>query len=198
LVIDAEPKTRFHVAQEEKETLMPTVGAVFGEIRTFAFGTNLDGLKALGWLECDGKSYSQDDYKDLFKAIGTAWGSVDPNNVFNVPDLKGVFLRGWNHGGADDPDASSRTARLPKGATADSVGSMQSDAFQSHGHRLKDYKPRNMNTVPAGGTFILASGDGDCGAGCVVEPNSGSVSAGETRPKNVYVLYCIYAGDKKP
>ena len=35
---------------------------------------------------------------DLFGLIGTAHGSGDGSSTFNVPDLRGEFVRGWDDG----------------------------------------------------------------------------------------------------
>ena len=49
-----------------------------------------------GWLLCDGMYYLRADalYSDLFAVIGTKYG-FNGVNYFNVPDLRGYFLRGW-------------------------------------------------------------------------------------------------------
>lgn len=60
-----------------------------------------------GYLECDGSAVSRTTYADLFTAIGTAWGNGDGSTTFNVPDLRGVFLRGWDHGAGIDTDATA-------------------------------------------------------------------------------------------
>jgi microcystin-dependent protein len=68
-----------------------------------------------GYLECDGTSYLQAQYPDLFAAIGTTWGSVDGTH-FNVPNLKdtGRFRR-------------SRTGAL-------AVGTYQANQNLAHTH----------------------------------------------------------------
>ena len=43
-----------------------------------------------GWLTCDGTAYNQQQYLDLYNAIGTAWGSAGAG-TFRVPDLRGKF-----------------------------------------------------------------------------------------------------------
>jgi len=48
----------------------------------------------LGYLLCDGARVSRLAYRDLFTAIGTAYGSGDGSTSFNLPDLRGQFLRG--------------------------------------------------------------------------------------------------------
>ncbi|WP_039758593.1 phage tail protein [Bartonella queenslandensis] len=55
-----------------------------------------------GWLLCDGGAYSRSVYSDLFAAIGTMWGSGDGSTTFNVPDLRGMFLRGFDYLGVID------------------------------------------------------------------------------------------------
>ena len=39
------------------------------------------------WLKCNGEAISRTDYPDLFKAIGTIYGSGDGSTTFNLPDL---------------------------------------------------------------------------------------------------------------
>ncbi|WP_409360714.1 phage tail protein [Bartonella heixiaziensis] len=91
-----------------------------GFIGTFA-------MQALpsGWLLCDGSPYSRSLYSNLFSAIGTIWGSGDGFRTFNVPDLRGMFLRGFDGGRNVD------TGRI--------FASVQHDLIQSHqhdGHRI--------------------------------------------------------------
>ena len=47
-----------------------------------------------GWLLCQGQAVSRTDYANLFAVIGTSFGSGDGSTTFNVPDLRGEFLRG--------------------------------------------------------------------------------------------------------
>lgn len=51
-----------------------------------------------GFMECDGRSISRTTYSGLFAILGTVWGIGDGVNSFNIPDLRGEFLRGWDHG----------------------------------------------------------------------------------------------------
>ena len=43
---------------------------------------------------CDGTAVSRTTYKDLFSIIGTNFGVGDGSTTFNIPDLRGEFLRG--------------------------------------------------------------------------------------------------------
>ena len=56
-----------------------------------------------GFLECNGQSVQKAEYPKLFEIIGATYGSS--GDSFKVPDLRGQFLRGWNHGGGCDPEA---------------------------------------------------------------------------------------------
>lgn len=47
-----------------------------------------------GWLLCQGQAVSRTTYAELFSIIGTSFGSGDGSTTFNVPDLRGEFLRG--------------------------------------------------------------------------------------------------------
>lgn len=51
-----------------------------------------------GFLLCNGASVLRDTYPDLFKVIGTTYGSVDDTH-FNLPDLIGRFAEGSESAG---------------------------------------------------------------------------------------------------
>lgn len=44
-----------------------------------------------GWMICDGRSLSKEEYAQLFALIGTTFGSVDGDH-FNIPDSRGRVL----------------------------------------------------------------------------------------------------------
>jgi microcystin-dependent protein len=49
-----------------------------------------------GYLLCRGQRVSRTTYADLLTAIGTAFGTGDGSTTFNVPDMRGMFARGYN------------------------------------------------------------------------------------------------------
>ena len=83
-----------------------------------------------GYLECDGSAISRTTYAGLFTAISTMYGVGDGSTTFNLPDLRGLFIRGFNNGAGTDPDAAIRAAR-GDGTTGDNVGTYQSFAMQN-------------------------------------------------------------------
>ncbi len=134
-----------------------------------------------GWLLCDGSAISRVTYAALLQTIGVTWGEGDKVNTFNLPDLRGQFLRGSTSDSRYDPDLNTRT---PNGnGNKNAPGSMQGDAFKTHTHGF------NQNIVS--GVFPNGSGrDGyDINNGTPLTITS--VGGNETRPKNVYVNYII-------
>jgi microcystin-dependent protein len=55
-----------------------------GVIRLFAGSTAPNG-----WLICNGDAVSRSAYSDLFKIIGTTYGSGNSNSTFTLPDMRG-------------------------------------------------------------------------------------------------------------
>jgi microcystin-dependent protein len=135
-----------------------------------------------GWMICDGAAISRTNYAGLFAAIGEAWGSGDGSTTFNLPDLRGRFLRGVDNGAGRDPDSAIRTASNTGGNSGDNVGSVQDHAFASHGHTQNVGSSNNNST---GGSTAAATSD--IGRDISVNSNGGS----ETRPINANVQYAI-------
>jgi hypothetical protein len=113
-------------------------------------GTNIPS----GWLLCDGRPLTNAMFPNLFAAIGTSWGdgTLDSSGVaenppnpatdFNLPDLRGMFLRGVNANLTNalwtDPDATLRTNRYG-GNAGNAVGSIQDDALQNVTGTIGDF-----------------------------------------------------------
>jgi len=165
-----------------------------------------------GYLLCDGASLSNTgEYKALFDAIGYAWGGVGTD--FNLPDLRGMFIRGVDGDRGIDPDKDTRTASNTDGNTGNAVGSLQTDSFKSHDHTASCATNGN-HAHPYGDYYWHDSGDTDNygtpsgdGSGQRKEAPRTTASSGshnhtvtignkggnETRPDNVYVNYIIKA-----
>jgi len=135
-----------------------------------------------GWLECNGAAVSRTTYAALFAAIGTIHGVGDGATTFNLPDTRGEFIRGWDHGRGVDSGRS--------------MGSAQSDEIKAHKHTTyyADVdSPSRMGAYPNG---VEAKGkkgpnapvDNDC-----VWPYTSDTGGAETRPRNVAMMYIIKA-----
>ncbi len=110
------------------QLITPVSSNPLGSFFTFA-GTT----PPTGYLECDGSAVSRTTYANLFAVIGTMYGVGNGTTTFNLPDMRGTFMRGWAHGSANDPDRASRTNR-GDGTTGDNVGTKQTSQYTSHTH----------------------------------------------------------------
>ncbi|MDG2968431.1 phage tail protein [Pseudomonas extremaustralis] len=115
---------------------------------------------APGFLELDGSVKSAAAYPDLASFLGGAFNKGDEGaGNFRLPESRGEFLRGWDHGRGVDAGRA--------------IGSMQLDSLQ--GFRMETMRTK-------AGT---AWGNDDAGAGDPgVGPPLGTVAAG-TRPRNL-------------
>ncbi|WKV84967.1 phage tail protein [Pseudomonas sp. B24_DOA] len=133
------------------------------------------GIVPPGFLELDGSVQSTATYPDLAAYLGTKFNKGDEGaGNFRLPDSRGEFLRGWDHGRGVDADRT--------------VGSSQNHQFQSHLHALR----QTMTTAAASGSGLaLAMSGAGTGANSDV-PITGNVG-NETRPRNLAVMWCIKA-----
>ena len=58
------------------------------------------------YLECNGAAVSRSTYAALFAVITTTYGAGNGSTTFNLPDLRGEFVRGWDHGRGVDSGRS--------------------------------------------------------------------------------------------
>lgn len=124
-----------------------------------------------GWLKANGAAVSRTAYASLFAVIGTTFGVGDGVNTFNIPDLRGEFVRGLDDGRGVD---ASRV-----------LGSSQSDEIKSHRHGFDQAAFDNIGT---GQVQRLTFDDGAPFSGQVVSMFTGG---SETRPRNIALLACI-------
>jgi microcystin-dependent protein len=158
-----------------------------------------DNVLPPGTLLCDGSAVSRTTYANLFAVIGTTWGVGDGTSTFNLPDNRGMFRRGRDHGAGNDPDRVTRTANRTGGDSGDAVGSVQADQFYSHNHadagHLHSAPPGTqfVTAVPGTGNTSIPGGNNEQGVNNTatsyanIQANGGN----ETRPKNIYANMVI-------
>lgn len=146
-----------------------------------------DLLAQYGWVVCDGRSLDASDntnnvFYKLFLAIGTSFGGNSDNNTFNLPDCRGLFVRGVDMGANRDPDVQGRTPLSPGGNDKDNVGSYQADQFRSHTHGLqkwyRSFKGDDADDKPFDDQGTVAG-------------QTAAAGGSETRPVNLYLYYII-------
>lgn len=106
-----------------------------------------------GWLECNGQSTGS------YPALAALYGAT-------VPDLRGEFVRGWDHGKGTD---SGRT-----------LGSAQGQDIQPHSHLYGGAD--NYSVGNAGTALLIRKG---------TSYSTSSTGGTETRPRNVALMYII-------
>lgn len=66
-----------------------------------------------GWLKANGAAISRTAYATLFASIGVYYGAGDGFNTFNVPDLRGEHIRGWDDGRGLDNGRAFGSVQVP-------------------------------------------------------------------------------------
>jgi microcystin-dependent protein len=169
-------------------------------------GLRINQLRQQGWLLCDGAPYAAgDEYQALFNRIGMNYGGDNDAKTFNVPDFRGRFARGTDHGRGKDPDAASRTAASAGGSTGDHVGSAQAYAtglpanqFRTaeagaHQHVAPHLSSDYHNTPLSawGNTVMEWPGSDKNTSEAGDHPHTVSGGDSESRPGNVYSFFLI-------
>lgn len=140
-----------------------------------------------GWLLCDGAAVSRTTYAALYAAIANNWGDGDGTSTFELPDLRGRFLRGVDHATGRDPDAAGRIPSAGGGNSGDQVGTIEGDQFRSHTHV-------NSNGFVIEGGIVNGHFQGGSASSYTVwatTVNTGAAGGNETRPLNASINYII-------
>ena len=144
-----------------------------------------------GWLICDGSAVSRAAYSELFDLIGTSYGAGNGSSTFNLPDLRGEFIRGADLGRGVD--------------TGRQVGSTQSDDVKppthtgttnstgAHTHTYSIVTIGGGVNFASGGTYAIELTSDSTGSGGTHSHTLTTNASGgtETRPRNVALVPCI-------
>ena len=164
-----------------------------------------------GYVKCNGASYSRTGtYAALFAIIGTTYGGSGSN--FNVPDLRGEFVRGFDDSrGVDsgrninDPqggqNASHNHSISASGTTSNPTPTLTGDVRRiSEGYRAQGTASGvftkeldgNNNITGASSTSAVAGFSMDATHTHTVSVSGTSGCQGsEARPRNIAMLYII-------
>ena len=119
-----------------------------------------------GYLECNGAAVSRTTYAALFAIIGTNYGTGNGSSTFNLPDLRGEFVRGFDNGrGAD----SGR-----------SIASSQGASNASHNHSISASGTTSTRSLTGSVNVISESFAGFGGSATGVFTKKGGFNAGGT------------------
>jgi phage-related tail fiber protein len=151
-------------------------GSEIGSVSAFAMPT-----PPTGWLVCDGSAISRSEYADLFAAIGTLWGHGDEVSTFNLPDLRGEFVRGFDAGRGVD-------AGRVFGAAQDTVTNRLAQVEMHN-----DGAETPLITIPQDGSWSDRTMNIDDLSGGNNRALRFRLTGDETRPRNVAMTYAIKA-----
>ena len=139
-----------------------------------------------GWLTADGSAVSRSTYSALYAVLLTTYGAGDGSETFNLPDLRGIFVRG-----SDSQTISGTTY-------SGTYAAKQQDAFKTHNHAVTD--PGHSHNIQ----YYQSTGGGTAAANAQVINSAIGVTASattgitinntgdtETRPANIALRYCI-------
>ncbi|MFJ2684110.1 phage tail protein [Pseudomonas sp. NPDC087342] len=146
-----------------------------------------------GFLELDNSVKSSATYPDLSAYLAGKYNKGDEGvGNFRLPESRGEFLRGWDHGRGVDIGRD--------------IGTLQGEAFKAHNHRYFDSNPATIDPAGAwqagtinGAPAIISSGaflsgvDGGLAMQMVNAGNTVNTGGSETRPRNLAVMWCIKA-----
>jgi microcystin-dependent protein len=144
-------------------TGITTGGVPAGAVMAFAMNS-----APTGWLAADGTAVSRSTYARLFAAVGTTHGVGNGSTTFNLPDLRGYFVRG--------------SGTNSDGTAAGTFGVKQADDLKSHTHTYSDAGV--SQTGLAGGPTPFANTG-------TTSRTTDATGGTETRPANIAMLYCI-------
>lgn len=165
----------------------------------------------LTWTEFQNatKNNSQNPNGNIWSAKHSKWAPADGREIYgsvfysltnksNIPDLRGMFLRGLNQ---FDKEYSTIKIEDRKDSDERDRGDFQSDAIKSHNHDIQQQNFGGTITTPVAVSQNTSGADGDLDGSSkvtgydkhtvplVITPNKDGSK--ETRPKNISIYYYI-------
>jgi len=166
-----------------------------------------------GYLECNGAAVSRTTFAALFAVIGTQYGAGNGSSTFNIPDLRGEFIRGFDNGKGTDSGRSIASSQSDQNkqhnhSASGSVGDHRhayAFAQASGGGVGNDFAGSGINSVTQSGGRLAeleqsGGNDGQDLRGFTANTDNtqpsltvsvGNDGGGETRPRNIAMMYVI-------
>ena len=164
-----------------------------------------------GYLECNGAAVSRTTYSALFAVIGTTYGSGNGSSTFNLPDLRGEFIRGYDNGrgvdsgrGMNNPQGSSNQSHNHSYGNAGITVSGANHRHNARGFSLQPSVASVAITLGSGQSYQIGYRTSDSGSTNQAILNSGNLSmsgtvgitinntgGNESRPRNISMMYII-------
>lgn len=146
-----------------------------------------------GYLKANGAAVSRTTYVALFAAIGTTFGAGDGSTTFNLPDLRGEFIRGWDDSRGVDSGRTFGSLQSGQNASHSHTATASNAGAHSHTTSVKaDRAAGDGNAVFGdenwyGDLSLPSSTAGDHSHTISIAASGGN----EARPRNIALLACI-------
>jgi len=168
-----------------------------------------------GYKECNGEAVSRTTFAALFAVIGTQYGTGNGSSTFNLPDLRGEFVRGFDNGRGVD---SGRSINDPQTSANKSHNHTATTAISDPGHFHQSFRSGNAgerqhnsnltsSNFPSSGTgagnkneaYNIVAQSGEANVGRTSNENTGvnasttteNDGSSESRPRNIAMMYII-------
>jgi len=167
------------------DAINPDEALAFGQLTGYVLPFTTSSVPN-GFLECNGAAISRVVYADLFVVIGTLYGAGDGSTTFNIPDLRGEFIRGFDNGRGID---NGRVVGSPQGdAIRNITGTVTSNYISSNPNNgVGALKSSIQQTTTR---YAYTSGS-SWGAKLDFDASLAVPTANENRPRNIAMMYCI-------
>ena len=99
-----------------------------------------------GWMLCDGREISIEEYQGLYDLIGTTYGAGDsafwaqvfyPATTFNIPDLRGRTIIGANNMGGEQSDVLAIHSASVGEVGGEEMHQLTEAEMPSHSHQVE-------------------------------------------------------------
>ena len=138
-----------------------------------------------GFVKCNGAAISRSTYASLFSVIGTTFGVGDGSTTFNVPDLRGNFVRAWDDGRGVDSGRMFGSAQMD--TIQNIIGTLSGIAWRTDGSGVvSDAFQKHFSGGASATTY-----DAYQNAYTSFDASRVVRTSAETRPRNVALLACI-------
>lgn len=154
-------------------------GMWLGEIKQLAYPRIPTLPAGVEILPCDGRALSRTTYSSLFSLIGTTFGAGNGSTTFNIPDYRGVVIRGWD--GGSGRDAGRAFGTIQQGGVpqhSHELSGTTSDQSNSHTHdrgtmNITGNFPLNSEQGYLGGAFYRSTTGNKVGFGGYAQTGCG-------------------------
>lgn len=144
-----------------------------------------------GYLELAGQAISRTTYSALFALFGTTYGIGDGSTTFNLPDLRGEFVRGWDHGRGIDTGrtlgSSQEATSVFIGDPTNTVGRVANlyNNLDDNIATMRDALHGEITTIDSTNIAVLSS------PAETVDPVTPTQTTMSVRPRNIALMYII-------